>query len=71
MLFLSVDYLVGKGVVNADRIAVHFSPESNVLWKTVTPEGHSSPVIWDNRIFLTRIESDFCPDFFRKRHPQV
>lgn len=47
----------GQGVAQADRIPVHFSPESNVLWKTVTPSGHSSPVIWNNRIFLTGNES--------------
>lgn len=46
----------GQGVVEADRIPVHFSPESNVLWKNAIPEGHSSPVIWDNRIFLTASE---------------
>jgi len=40
-------------VAEVGRIPVHFSPESNVLWKTVTPAGHSSVVIWNNRIFLT------------------
>jgi len=43
----------GQGVAQADRIPVHFSPEANVLWKTVIPAGHSSPVIWNHRIFLT------------------
>ena len=47
----------GQGVADADRIPIHFSPESNVLWKTVIPAGHSSPVIWNNRIFLTANES--------------
>ncbi len=46
----------GQGVAEADRIPVHFSPEANVLWKTVIPAGHSSPVIWNNRIFLTASE---------------
>jgi outer membrane protein assembly factor BamB len=46
----------GQGVVEADRIPVHFGPESNVLWKTVIGTGHSSPVIWNNRIFLTAYE---------------
>ena len=46
----------GQGVAQADRIPVHFSPEANVLWKTVIPAGHSSPVIWNNRIFLTASE---------------
>ena len=46
----------GQGVVETDRIPVHFSPESNVLWKAAIPVGHSSPVIWNNRIFLTASE---------------
>jgi outer membrane protein assembly factor BamB len=46
----------GQGVAQADRIPVHFSPDSNVLWKTVIPAGHSSPVIWNDRIFLTACE---------------
>ena len=48
----------GQGVAQADRIPVHFSPETNVLWKTAVPAGHSSPVIWDNHIFLTASEPD-------------
>jgi hypothetical protein len=46
----------GQAAAQADRIPIHFSPESNVLWKTVTPAGHSCPVIWNNRIFLTASE---------------
>jgi len=47
----------GQGVAQADRIPVHFGPDSNVLWKTVLPAGHSSPVIWNDRVFLTAFES--------------
>lgn len=43
----------GQGVAQADRIPLHFSPDSNVLWKTAIPAGHSSPAIWNDRIFLT------------------
>jgi outer membrane protein assembly factor BamB len=43
----------GQGVAQAESIPVHFSPDVNVVWKTVIPAGHSSPVIWNNRIFLT------------------
>ena len=32
---------------------VHFGPGTNVAWKTALPSGHSSPIIWGNRIFLT------------------
>ena len=47
----------GQGTAKADRIPVHFSPDSNVLWKTDIPPGKSSPVIWNDRIFLTAYES--------------
>ena len=46
----------GQGVTEANDIPVQFGPESNVLWKTAIPPGHSSPVIWNNRIFLTANE---------------
>jgi len=46
----------GQGAARADHIPVHFGPEENVLWKATVPAGHSSPVIWDNRIFLTGSE---------------
>lgn len=33
---------------------VEWSEEKNILWKTELPGlGHSSPVVWDNQIFLT------------------
>ncbi|MHC4438163.1 MAG: outer membrane protein assembly factor BamB family protein [Planctomycetota bacterium] len=48
----------GQGVVQDDRIPVQFGPEANVLWKTNIPPGHSSPVIWNNRIFLTAGKPD-------------
>jgi len=47
----------GQGVTQADGIPVHFGPASNVLWKTAIPEGQSSPVIWNDRIFLTANDS--------------
>ena len=48
----------GQGAVETDDIPVHFGPASNVLWKTAVPEGHSSPIIWNNRIFLTAVEPE-------------
>ena len=38
-------------------VPVEFGPGKNLLWKTPVPEGHSSPVIWNDRIFLTSFES--------------
>jgi outer membrane protein assembly factor BamB len=38
------------------RLPVEFGPQKNVAWKTVLPPGHSSPVIFGDRIFLTGAE---------------
>ena len=43
----------GNGVANETGVPVDIGPHSNVLWKTELPPGHSSPVILDDRIFLT------------------
>lgn len=33
-----------------------FGPETNVLWKVSCPPGNSSPITWENRLFLTAHE---------------
>ena len=43
----------GLGVSDAANVPVRFGPETNVLWKTPLPPGHSSPVFTASRIFLT------------------
>ncbi len=43
----------GLGIAEGAEPPAHFNAESNVLWKTTLPTGHSSPCIWGNRIFLT------------------
>ena len=35
------------------ELPVHFGPENHVVWKTPLPVGHSSPCVWDDRIFVT------------------
>ncbi len=35
------------------RPPLEFGPEKNLRWKTALPSGASSPVVWDDRIFLT------------------
>jgi outer membrane protein assembly factor BamB len=35
------------------KLPVHFGPQKNVVWNTPVPPGHSSPCIWDDRLFLT------------------
>jgi outer membrane protein assembly factor BamB len=43
----------GGGAAESDRIPVRFGPNENVLWKNAVRPGHSSPIIWGDRIFLT------------------
>ena len=44
----------GAGVAEGeDSSPVDFGPEKSLLWKTGLPAGHSSPVLWGERIFLT------------------
>ncbi|MEW6306392.1 MAG: PQQ-binding-like beta-propeller repeat protein [Verrucomicrobiota bacterium] len=47
----------GLGIADGPRPPVEFGPAKNVLWKVPLPGGHSSPVIWGDRIFLTAFEN--------------
>ena len=46
----------GRSVAIDQSLPKSFGPNENVLWKTEIPEGHSSPAIWGDRIFLTAYE---------------
>jgi outer membrane protein assembly factor BamB len=43
----------GSGVSDAKNLPVEIGPDTNVVWKTPLPPGHSSPVLTDTRIFIT------------------
>src|SRR5262245_34882677 len=44
----------GQGLVEDAKAPLRWSEKENVLWKTKLPgSGHSSPIIWGDRIFLT------------------
>ena len=43
----------GAGISDAVELPIEFGPDKNVVWKTETPLGKSSPVIVGSRIFLT------------------
>src|SRR6187401_2481964 len=48
-----------SGIAVSDAaIPVEFGPTRRVLWKQALPGGHSSPVIWGDRIFLTAFDKD-------------
>jgi outer membrane protein assembly factor BamB len=41
------------GIADRDTPPITFGPAEKLLWKRAIPPGHSSPVVWDDRIFLT------------------
>jgi outer membrane protein assembly factor BamB len=44
----------GDGVSTDTRVVTEWSKTKNVVWKTAVPgRGHSSPVLWGARVFLT------------------
>ena len=43
----------GSGVSTSTRLPAEFGPDTNVVWKTELPFGHSSPALTRDRIFLT------------------
>jgi outer membrane protein assembly factor BamB len=53
----------GLGVSAASSYAEEWSPDKNIAWKAAVPgRGHSSPVVWGNRLFITTsIEGDLVP----------
>ena len=45
---------LGTGAAPGSTPAIEWSEEKNIRWKTTLPgKGHSTPVIWGDRIFLT------------------
>ena len=46
----------GAGVSETEGLPVHFGPGRNVVWQTELPRGKSSPVLTDDRIYLTAHE---------------
>jgi outer membrane protein assembly factor BamB len=44
----------GQGISTEKKLPLEWTATSNVLWKTPVPgEGWSSPIVWNNRVFLT------------------
>jgi len=48
----------GSGVSISTRLPTELGPDTNVIWKTALPFGHSSPALTRDRIFLTATRSD-------------
>jgi outer membrane protein assembly factor BamB len=49
----------GDGISNDKNIPIQFSAKENVRWKTPIPGlGHSSPIVWGDRLFLQTSSED-------------
>ena len=48
----------GTGISESGSPPIEFGPDHNVIWKTPLPPGHSSPVLTEDRIFVTAYEDE-------------
>lgn len=49
----------GSGLCQEKDLPTEWNETSNVAWKSAVPgSGHSSPVVWGDRVFLTTAEDD-------------
>jgi outer membrane protein assembly factor BamB len=60
----------GQGISTDARVPLEWSATENVLWKTAIPgRGHSQPIVWGNRLFLTTaIEGEVVPGAAAVKH---
>lgn len=48
----------GSGHATGDRYPIEFGPAQNLLWRLPLPQGHSSPVVLGDRLYLTAFRGD-------------
>src|SRR6187549_1387034 len=48
----------GSGQASGANFPTEFSQTKNMLWRLPLPKGHSSPIIWKDRIYLTAFRGD-------------
>lgn len=58
----------GQGGSPESKLPLPFGPDESVLWKKEIPQGHSSPCIWEDRLFLTTFESGQLTTLAMDRH---
>jgi outer membrane protein assembly factor BamB len=57
-----------QGITQETGLPVQWSATSNVIWKTTLPgPGHSSPIVWGDRIFLTAFRSERISNAYAAR----
>ena len=51
-----------QGISSERALPIEWTAERNIIWKAALPSGHSSPIVWQDRIFLTAaIEGEVIP----------
>lgn len=60
----------GSGVSNEKNLPSDWNVSKNIKWKTpISGRGHSSPIVWENRIFLTTaVEGEVVPGAKAVKH---
>lgn len=48
----------GSGISAARNVPTEFGPKKNLVWRLELPPGHSSPILWGDRIYLTGYRGD-------------
>jgi outer membrane protein assembly factor BamB len=48
----------GSGISAATRVPTELGPSKNLLWRLPLPQGHSSPILYGGRIYLTGMRAD-------------
>jgi outer membrane protein assembly factor BamB len=48
----------GSGITTASNIPTEFGIDRNLVWRLPLPQGHSSPILWKGRIYLTAFRGD-------------
>jgi outer membrane protein assembly factor BamB len=46
----------GSGIAEDNKPPIVFGPSEKRLWKTAVPRGHSSPIVWNDHIFITAVD---------------
>jgi len=60
----------GSGISNEKNLPAEWTPAKNIKWKTpIEGRGHSSPIVWGNKIFLTTaIQGEVVPGAKAVKH---
>ena len=48
----------GSGISTAANVPIEFGPQKNLLWRLPLPGGHSSPILFKDRIYITAFRGD-------------